>query len=423
MPQHQPSRPNAPLSPRSGPPGSYPPLPTGRPPGSRARADSRAATAVAPVADPPKEPDLTVNKVLAGAGAAATSAVLGSFWGAAGTVLGAALGSVISMTATTIYHRSLDRTRDTVKARIRLAGGRTVDVTDEVEVPAPPVAAEGETGQARVYVTPAESAEDPTTVLPAVSTAVPPRRPGRRWLVLTALAVGAFLIGLLAVTGVELLKGSTLTRGETGTSVGRVVDPRPVSPDTAESTETEEPTETETATPESTDETEEAPATDGSDGDTEPGADTDPDAGSATPARATPMRGRRLRRRPRRGPATADPGEGPEAAPTLWRTRVLNRSRTGHGGELFMIEAAQDGSPPADTELLDTSEPAGVDVSLKHSGPVVWVRYEVVDGQTQSAQNAERDSNDEPADISGAEVESREGTEQAKRMLGRDLSG
>ena len=34
-----------------------------------------------------------------------------------------------------------------------------------------------------------------------------------------------------------------------------------------------------------------------------------------------------------------------------------------------MIEAVQDGSPPADTELLDTSEPAGVDVSLKHSDP------------------------------------------------------
>lgn len=69
-----------------------------------------------------------------------------------------------------------------------------------------------------------------------------------------------------------------------------------------------------------------------------------------------------------------------------------------------LIEAMQDGSPPADTELLDTSEPAGLDVSLKHSDPVVRVRYEVVDGQTQSAQNAERHSNDDPADIYGAEA-------------------
>jgi hypothetical protein len=89
--------------------------------------------------------------------------------------------------------RPLDRTRDTVKARVKLAGGRTVDVTGKVEVPAPPVAAEGETGQARVFVTPAESAEDPTTALSAVSTAAP-GRPRRPWVVLTGLAVGAFLL-------------------------------------------------------------------------------------------------------------------------------------------------------------------------------------------------------------------------------------
>jgi hypothetical protein len=150
-------------------------------------------------------------------------------------------------------------------------------VTGKVEVPAPPVAPEGEIGQARVVVTPAESAEQPTTVLSAVSTAAP-RRPRRRWLVLTGLAVAAFLIGLLAVTGVELVKGSTLTRGETGTSVGRVVDPRPASPDPVEPTDPEEPVETATATPEPTDEPEEPPATDEPDGDARPGADTDPDA-------------------------------------------------------------------------------------------------------------------------------------------------
>ena len=72
-------------------------------------------------------------------------------------------------------------------------------------------------------------------MLSAVSPASP-ARPRRRWVVRTALTVGVFLIGLLAVTGVELLKGSTLARGETGTSVGRVVDPRPVSADTTEST-------------------------------------------------------------------------------------------------------------------------------------------------------------------------------------------
>ena len=56
----------------------------------------------------PPAPDLTVNKVLAGAGAAITAAVLGSFFGVAGTVVGAAVGSVASTIATSLYERSLN---------------------------------------------------------------------------------------------------------------------------------------------------------------------------------------------------------------------------------------------------------------------------------------------------------------------------
>jgi len=253
------------------------------PPRTDAGARAAAASTSAPVADPPARPDLSVNKVIAGAGAAATSAVVGSFFGAAGTVLGAALGSVVSMIATTIYQHSLDRTRDTVKARIKLPGGRTVDVAGKVEVPAPRVAAAGETGRARVYVTPTGLTDQPTAVLSAVSPASP-ARPRRRWVVRTALTVGVFLIGLLAVTGVELLKGSTLARGETGTSVGRVVDPRPVSTDTTESSETAEPTETTaTSTSEST-ETAEPTASEESNSDAERGADATTGAPENSPS-------------------------------------------------------------------------------------------------------------------------------------------
>src|SRR5215212_2270215 len=134
MPQPSPSRrPIAPLPAQRRPPVLYPYPPR-------------------PVGPPPRT----------GAGAAATSAVVGSFYGAAGTVLGAALGSVVSMIATTLYQHSLDRTRDTVKARIKLPSGRTVDVAGKVEVPAPRVAAAGETGRARVYVTPTGLTDQPT---------------------------------------------------------------------------------------------------------------------------------------------------------------------------------------------------------------------------------------------------------------------
>jgi hypothetical protein len=194
------------------------------------------ATATGPVVDPPKKRELTVNKVVAGAGAAATSAVLGSFFGAAGTIGGAALGSVFSTVVTSLYEHSLDRTANTVKAKVKLPGGRTVDVAGRTEVPAPPVAPGGETGTARVYVTPGDrptemlSADDrPTEVLSAVPAngavdAGPPNS-RRRLLVMAGFTVVVFALGLLAVTGIELLKGSPLNTGGdgSGTSVGRVL--------------------------------------------------------------------------------------------------------------------------------------------------------------------------------------------------------
>ena len=167
-----------------------------------------------------------------------------------------------------------------------MPGGRTVDVAGKVEVPAPRTAA-GETCRARVYVTPTGLTDQPTAVLSAVSPASS-TRPRRRWVVRTALTVGVFLLGLLAVTGVELLKGSTLARGETGTSVGRVVDPPPVFADTTDSSEMPESTATtETSTIESTDEATEPTATDESNSDAERGltATTDsPRSGSSSDA-------------------------------------------------------------------------------------------------------------------------------------------
>lgn len=181
--------------------------------------------------------DLTVNKVLAGAGAAATSAVLGSFLGAAGTVAGAALGSIASTVAATLYQHSLDRTRDTVVARIRLTGGRGVDVAepapdDDSTVVIPRVPADGDVSEAHV---------EPD---------VPRSR--RRWGLLVGVTVLVFVIAMTAVWAIEAVKGSTLTRGESGTSVGRVFNPGPADaaddPETtAEPTTSAEPTDESTA--------------------------------------------------------------------------------------------------------------------------------------------------------------------------------
>lgn len=156
-------------------------------------------------------PAITVNKVIAGAGAAATSAVFGSYFGATGTVAGAALGSVASTVATAVYQHSLDRTRDRLVSTVRLGdrtrGGATVLASEsatEVTIPMQRVSPEQATTRLRVE--------------PDV------RPPRRRWIVVSALVTAlVFALGLLAVTGVEWAKGSSITTGQSGTSVGRVL--------------------------------------------------------------------------------------------------------------------------------------------------------------------------------------------------------
>ncbi|GLZ56370.1 hypothetical protein [Actinomycetospora sp. NBRC 106378] len=61
---------------------------------------------------------LTLPQIIAGALAAATAAILGSFLGVIGTIGGAAAASVISTVGSALYQRSLERTRDAVKSRL-----------------------------------------------------------------------------------------------------------------------------------------------------------------------------------------------------------------------------------------------------------------------------------------------------------------
>jgi hypothetical protein len=221
--------------------------------------------------------DLTLNKVLAGAGAAATSAVLGSFFGAAGTVTGAALGSVASTVAATLYQQSLDRTRDKIAARIRFTRGHGMDAVEEraseITMPMPRISPEAATTHFRVE--------------PRVEPVVEARSPRRRFVLWSAATVLVFLLGLLAVTGVEWAKGSTLTSGQSGTSVGRVIEGDHESRNKEERvdpTTTPEPTSTPTPSADpSTD-----PSTDPSAGQDSSGATPadDPGSGGSAPSGA-----------------------------------------------------------------------------------------------------------------------------------------
>ena len=161
-------------------------------------------------------PDITLSKVLAGAGAAVTSAVIGSFFGVAGTIVGAAVGSVASTVATALYELSLNRTREQILARLRAreAAGGPDGAEDDVDGPTP---------------------DGPG-----------PRRPN--WMLLAGVTVLVFLLGMLALTGYEWVKGSTVA-GEPGTSVGRVIEPAPT---TAEPSTTDSPSDSSSASADAT---------------------------------------------------------------------------------------------------------------------------------------------------------------------------
>jgi hypothetical protein len=68
--------------------------------------------------------NITVTQIGASAGAAATSALGASFFGAGGTITGAALGAVISTVAGAVYNRSLESAGDRERSR-RTSGVRS----------------------------------------------------------------------------------------------------------------------------------------------------------------------------------------------------------------------------------------------------------------------------------------------------------
>lgn len=151
-----------------------------------------------------------MSKVLAVAGAGATSAVLGSLFGVAGTVLGAAIGAVLTTVASSLYQRSLDRARSVVTSRIRTHGpgqddpDPRVDPEATVLLPPPPIA-------------PAQQQTE------LIAPADLPKRSRQRTVGYVVATVLGFALALGTVTGIEALKGSTLLQGESGTSVGRVL--------------------------------------------------------------------------------------------------------------------------------------------------------------------------------------------------------
>jgi hypothetical protein len=178
-----------------------------------------------------RNPDLSLNQIVAGALAAVSSAVAASYFGVAGTLIGAALGSVVGTVGTAVYKRSLTKTSEKLIAPIQTVVLRRQGDTFEsttiaggTEAPASTTGPAGPPGE-----TPARL-PDATAHLPG------PHAPAgsRRWGRTAAFALAAFALALGGVSAVEAVAGRTLSslvtgEEEKGTTVGRVTgrDPAP----------------------------------------------------------------------------------------------------------------------------------------------------------------------------------------------------
>jgi hypothetical protein len=190
------------------------------------------------------------SQVLAGALAAVTAALLGSTMGVAGTVVGAGLASVISTVGGALYLRSFQRTREgvrTVHAKVvGRSGGTTVLVSDK----------EPEEGETPEELSPGDEVEVTPDDQP------PAERRRLKWPVLVVTTLAAFALGMAAVTGVEWLRGESLS-GSGDTTFGSIVSPRqhtttgedpadPTTPTTTPTTTTTTPDPTTTTDPTTT---------------------------------------------------------------------------------------------------------------------------------------------------------------------------
>lgn len=210
-----------------------------------------------------------VTQLLATALAAVTAAFLGSRLGVAGTVTGAGVASVVSTVGTALYQHSLDRTGSAarkVRSRVAAATAKRVQPETQTEVAAPPAVAaptaapptvaapvsppttevtgawaatrkfepvrkpdpisdattEWLSKPTELFTRPTEVADRPTGVYQRPAEAPAPetgrRRP--RWRMLIGATALAFLLGMGAVTGIELLAHRPLSGGDTGTTLG-----------------------------------------------------------------------------------------------------------------------------------------------------------------------------------------------------------
>ncbi len=181
---------------------------------------------------------LSPVQIGASALAAVTSALAASFFGVAGTLIGAAVGSVVSTVAGAMYAESLRRTRDRLRAAPTVVVQRVPrgSETKPMQLPQPDTMTEVIPARApETLVLPGQAdhgaAADPARSWAALTDAPQPGRPWwRRPLVaLSLVGVIGFVIALAVITGIEGITGHTVSGGK-GTSLSKLGRSSPQSP-------------------------------------------------------------------------------------------------------------------------------------------------------------------------------------------------
>jgi hypothetical protein len=213
------------------------------------------------MSSPRRGPDISAAQVAGSALAAVSAAVVASLLGVGGTVIGAALGSVVASVGGAVYSHSFRRAGTklgetkvlTVVTSRRSAGfePRPSDV---------PVI-EGEQPDHPAYAESAPAQDAAAGPLPPPGGRIP------RWLswkAALALAVVAFVVAIAAIEVVELVIGRPISGGSGGTTISHLVTPKttkhptptptpspsaPVVTSTPSSTATGAPTSTPTGSP------------------------------------------------------------------------------------------------------------------------------------------------------------------------------
>src|SRR5829696_7519632 len=175
--------------------------------------------------------ELRPIEVAVGAGAAVITAFASSYLGTAGTLTGAALASVIATVSTSVLRTSAQRTNESLlRTTARLRPDRTGPELGGSTAVDPGLAAVDEAELAAAGTGPDGPQEEPPAL--AGTRLDRARRPA--WAVVAAGAVAAFVVALIAITGIESAVGKPLAalignEQGGGTTIGRTVgtDPAP----------------------------------------------------------------------------------------------------------------------------------------------------------------------------------------------------